>query len=182
MAVFKSEKQSKGEVEGRGGSSDWRKVPRKCSMCGHQKEEEELTRQGTRAVSGRGDGESRDLVVGTGHKLSYVKPRGGRKPELASISSWVLSVLPGSGSSLQLILSGPAFVSKDSDLPKSWPLRDRGSSVLEHVTSNTRPGFHPQHRGQKERAFKGPFLPTSPYRVLPGCRPCQGPPTCLLSL
>lgn len=162
-----------------GGSNDWRKVPRKCSMCGHQKEEEELTRQGTHAVPGRGDSESRDPVVRVEHKLSCVKPRGGRKPELASISSWVLSVLPGSGSSLQLILSGPAFLSKDSDLPKSWPLRGRGSSVLEHVISNTRHEFHPQHRGQRELVFKGHFLPTSPYRVLSGCHFCQLPPTCL---
>lgn len=102
-----------------------------------------------------------------GHKLSYVKPRGGRKPELASISSWVLSVLPGSGSSLQLILSGPAFLSKDSDLPKSWPLRDRSSSVLEHVTSNTRPGFYPQHRGAERASVQGTCPAHQPLQSSP---------------
>lgn len=146
-------------------------------MCGHQKEEEALSRPGTHAVPGRRDSQSRDPVMGMGHKLSYVKPQGGRKPELASISSWVLSVLPGPGSSLQLILSGPAFLSKDSDLPKSWPLQGRGSSVLEHVTSNR--GSIPK-TGHKELAFKGHLLPSSPYRVLPGCHLCQLPPTRLL--
>lgn len=46
-------------------------------------------------------------------------PRGGGELELVTFSPSEASVLPGSFSSLQLILPGPAFLSKDSDLPKS---------------------------------------------------------------